>query len=256
MFQSDPINLFEVCPPPLRIHIRSETLLRLKTLNYERLLKRNTEWYSGLVDDLKLINIEAATGDEEMDARFTIEINSLIERAISERAGMARLIQDIYREPRPTDTLALNRFRAERQDRIVAWQQDFDKLPKPKIGQKESRRSAFGFVRATICQDYWKDCIVLLRAFRRSMSLRLFCAELQVTHYRCSARFVGCRGTRQARSCFPVRSSKASATTDVRKESTESEEGSDSTIGASKGEGIPLPVQAGGPVTVRPQWKT
>ncbi len=259
MFQSDPINLFEVCPPPLRIHVRSETLLRLKNLDYERLLKRNAEWYSGLVDDLKLINIEAATGDEEMDARFTIEINSLIERAISERAEMARLIQDIYRESRPTDTLALNRFRAERQDRIVAWQQDFDKLPKPKIGEKESRRSAFGSVRAMWPKRY--DLPGLLEGLHLPPSSVLEIDELpsllrRVTRDPLPAPtpdLSDAEAPAKREAAFPSESSKAS---DVGKESTESEEGSDSTIGASKGEGIPLPVQAGGPVTVRPQWKT
>lgn len=152
MFQTDPVTLYEVIYPPSRIHIKSESLLQIKNADYERLLKRNAQWYSALVDDLKLMNIDAASGDEEADAKLTAEINVLIERADSERAEMAKLIQEVYKDTSPVDTLALNRVRSERQDRIVAWQADFDKLPKPKLTQmveKEGRRMmAFSSVRA------------------------------------------------------------------------------------------------------------
>lgn len=152
MFQTDAIVLQEIIFPPSRIHIRSETLLQIKNADYERLRKRNAQWYAALVDDLKLINIDAATGDEEVDEKLTAEINVLIERAESEQVELVQLIDQVYKISAPFDTLALNRVRAERQDRIVAWQQDFDKLPKPKLAQipeKEVRKvSAFNSVRA------------------------------------------------------------------------------------------------------------
>ena len=150
-FRTDPITLYEVIFPPARIHIHSEILLALKNSDCDRLIKRNELWYSALVDDLKLINIDAATGDEEADSQLTAEINVLIERAETERADIARLIRQVYSESAPSDTLALNMVRAERQDRIVAWQLDFEKLPKPKaqMSEKESRvATAFGSVRA------------------------------------------------------------------------------------------------------------
>lgn len=151
-FQTDPIILYEIVFPPSHIRIKRESLFHLKNRDYEGLLKRNTQWYSALVDDLKLINIDAATGEEEADAALTREINLLIERALAERAEMAQLIQEIYRGTSSTDTLALNRVRAERQDRIVAWEADFDKLPKPKFSQvteRDGRKSStFGSVRA------------------------------------------------------------------------------------------------------------
>lgn len=151
MFQTDPIKLYEVVYPPSRIHIRKETLFHLKNEDYEVLLRKNAQWYSALVDDLKLINQDAATGDEEADAVLTANINNLIERAINERIEMAQLIQDVYGNTSPIDTLALNRVRAERQDKIVAWEADFDKLPKPKLSQltdKDRRVTTFGTVRA------------------------------------------------------------------------------------------------------------
>ncbi|KAH8119967.1 hypothetical protein DFH11DRAFT_1557576 [Phellopilus nigrolimitatus] len=152
MFQTDPIVLYEIVYPPSRVRIRRETLFQLKNADYERLLKRNAQWYTALVDDLRLIDMDAATGDDETDAKLTADISLLIERATAERAEMAQLIQDIYKDTSPVDTLALNRVRAERQDRIVAWEADFDRLPKPKLSQvteREGRRgSAFGSVRA------------------------------------------------------------------------------------------------------------
>ncbi|KAH9929689.1 uncharacterized protein B0H18DRAFT_1084048 [Fomitopsis serialis] len=150
-FQADPITLHEIVYPPMRIRVRPETQLEIRNTDFERLNRRNELWYTALIDDLKLINIDAATGDEEADARLTAEVNILISKAEWEKQDIARLINRIYRETPPTDTLALNQVRAYRQDKIVAWQQDFDKLPKPRLTQpldRGSRKaSAFGSVR-------------------------------------------------------------------------------------------------------------
>ncbi|KAI8981204.1 hypothetical protein BD414DRAFT_93204 [Trametes punicea] len=151
-FITDPIVLHEIVYPPMRIRIRPETQLEMKNADYERLHRRNNMWYSALIDDLKLITIDAATGDEEADAQLTMHINKLIYKAETEREEIARLIDKVYQESSPTDTLALNQVRAYRQDKIVAWQQDFDKLPKPRLTQpdKSGRRTAFGSVRAIL----------------------------------------------------------------------------------------------------------
>lgn len=151
-FQADPVVLYEVVYPPMRIRVRPETQLDLKNSDFDRLHTRNIRWYTGLVDDLKLISMEAATGDEEADARLLADINTLITRAEAEREEISRLINRIYRESPATDTLALNQVHSYRQDKIVAWQQDFDRLPKPRSGQtldRNGRRtSAFESVRA------------------------------------------------------------------------------------------------------------
>jgi 1-phosphatidylinositol-3-phosphate 5-kinase len=151
-FQADPVTVHEVVYPPARICVRPETRLELKNADFERLHHRNVMWYTALLDDLKLINIDAATGDEEADLKLTADINVLITRAELEKDEIARLINKVYKDTPPTDTLGLNQVRAYRQDKIVAWQQDFDRLPKPKASQgndRISRRtSAFGSVRA------------------------------------------------------------------------------------------------------------
>uniref|UniRef100_A0A0W0FRZ1 1-phosphatidylinositol-3-phosphate 5-kinase n=1 Tax=Moniliophthora roreri TaxID=221103 RepID=A0A0W0FRZ1_MONRR len=151
-FQTDPIILHEVVYPPFRIRVRPETQLEMKNNDYRRLRDRNLQWYSGLVDDLRLISIEAAIGDEEHDAALLASVNALIARAEAEREDVDRLINGVYRDSAPTDTLALNQVRSYQQDKIVAWQQDFDRLPKPKppptVDRNSKRTSAFGSVRA------------------------------------------------------------------------------------------------------------
>ncbi|TDL28185.1 hypothetical protein BD410DRAFT_782156 [Rickenella mellea] len=165
--QSDPVVLYEAVYPSIRIRVRPESLLHLKNIDYERLLHRNAQWYMALIDDLKLINIDAATGDEETDIKLTEDINILIDRAEAEKTEMTRLIHLVYRESSPVDTLALNQVRAHRQDKIVAWQQDFDRLPKPRTSQlseKDSKRtSTFGSVRAM-----WPRRYELLAALEHS----------------------------------------------------------------------------------------
>ncbi|KAH0837960.1 hypothetical protein J3R83DRAFT_6197 [Lanmaoa asiatica] len=147
-FQADPVTLHEIVYPAMRIRIRPEIQLELKNADFERLHRRNTAWYTALVDDLKLISIDAATGEEEHDAKLTADINNLISRAEAERQEITQLINKVYQESSPMDTLALNQVRSFRQDRIVAWQADFDKLPKPRNVEKSGRRmSAFNSMR-------------------------------------------------------------------------------------------------------------
>lgn len=150
-FQADPVILHEIVYPATRIRVSPETQLELKNGDFERLHRRNAAWYTALVNDLKLISIDAATGDPEQDMKLTADINNLIARAEAEREENSQLINKVYNASPPTDTLALNEVRAFRQDRIVAWQQDFDKLPKPRssLSQEKSGRrvSAFSSVR-------------------------------------------------------------------------------------------------------------
>ncbi|KIY46344.1 hypothetical protein FISHEDRAFT_47454 [Fistulina hepatica ATCC 64428] len=156
-FMSDPITLYEFIYPPFRIRVRPERQLSQKNKDFERLHYRNLAWYTSLIDDLKLISIDAATGDEDADARLLNDVNVLITRAEVEREDISRLINRIYRESAPTDTLALNQVHLHRQDKIVAWQQDFDRLPKPRTPQDRAgsrRASAFGSVRAMWPRKY------------------------------------------------------------------------------------------------------
>lgn len=151
-FQTDPVTMHEVIYPPFRIRVRPETQLELKNADFRRLHHRNLMWYTGLIDDLKLISIDAATGDMETDARLLSHINALIVRAEAEREDISRLINQIYQSSPPTDTLALNQVHSYRQDKIVAWQHDFDLLPKPRpiqtMDRVGKRSSTFGSVRA------------------------------------------------------------------------------------------------------------
>ena len=155
-FQTDPVAMHEIVYPPFRIRVRPETQLDLKNAEFNSLHNRNSMWYSGLIDDLRKFIIEAAIGDEKTDARLLAEINTLILRAESEREDICRLINKIYRESAPTDTLALNQVHAYRQDKIVAWQQDFDRLliPRPVQTNNRKRDSTFGSVRAMLPRGY------------------------------------------------------------------------------------------------------
>ena len=119
---ADPIKLYDVMFPPSRIRVRPENLLQLKNHDYERLLVKNLMWYSSLIDDLRLISIDASTGDEDADARLLHNVNSLILRAEHERIEIENMIHRAYLDTSPTDTLALNSVRRLRQDRIVEWQ--------------------------------------------------------------------------------------------------------------------------------------
>ncbi len=132
-FVTDPIVLHEVVYPPMRVRVRPETQLEIKNADYQRLHRRNAQWYSDLIGDLQLLQKEASEvtdAEEETDELFNSHIVALINKAEWEKEDIAKLIDQIYKDTPPTDTLALNQVRAYRQDKIVAWQQDFDRLPK------------------------------------------------------------------------------------------------------------------------------
>lgn len=157
-FQSEDITMHEAVFPAFKIRVRPETQLQMKNSDFQRLHQRNIMWYSALIDDLKLMGIDAAIGDQEADAKLLTNINALIVRAEAEREDICNLINRVYRESAPCDTLALNQVHANRQDKIVAWQLDFDRLPKPRtpaMGDRRSQRSsAFGSVRAMWPRKY------------------------------------------------------------------------------------------------------
>ncbi|PPQ76863.1 hypothetical protein CVT24_008633 [Panaeolus cyanescens] len=156
-FETNPVTVNEVVYPPFRIRVRPQTQLAIKNADFKRLQDRNNYWYSSLIDDLRLIIIDAATGDEEADAVLLADINRLITRAEAEREEILRLMNQVYRDSSPTDTLALNQVHAYRQDKIVAWQNDFDRLPKPRSGQTIYGRSGKRSSGVVSVRDMWRS---------------------------------------------------------------------------------------------------
>jgi 1-phosphatidylinositol-3-phosphate 5-kinase len=129
-FQADPVVPHELVYPPFRIQVCPKTQLELKNDEFKCLHYCNIRWYSGLVDESKLISIDASTGDEKTDACLLADVNALIIRAEAERKDICRLTNQLYRDFLPMDTLALNKVHAYQQDKRVAWQINFDRLPK------------------------------------------------------------------------------------------------------------------------------
>jgi 1-phosphatidylinositol-3-phosphate 5-kinase len=129
-FQADPVIPHELVYPPFQIRVCPETQLELKNDEFKHLHYRNIRWYSGLVDELKLISSDASTGDEKTDTCLLADVNALIIRAESKREDICHSINQLYRDSLSMDTLALNKVHVYRQDKRVAWQINFDRLPK------------------------------------------------------------------------------------------------------------------------------
>lgn len=148
-FQSQFVKLYEVIHPPTRIYILPQDRLRLKNADFARLHKRNQSWYSGLTHDLRQMESEFQGAEE-----WKVDLPGLVARARREQEEICQLINRIYQDSAPTDILVLNEVHQCMQDNIVAWQAEFDKLPKisrismTDLGTK--RISAFDSVRS-----YW-----------------------------------------------------------------------------------------------------
>ncbi|KAF6754295.1 hypothetical protein DFP72DRAFT_990499 [Ephemerocybe angulata] len=153
-FQTDPITLQELVFPPFKIRIRPETQLEIKNREFNILHQRNNRWYDGLVGDLRGWAMETATGEDEVDEKLKAQVQLLLTRAEVERREVMDLINKSYRETTPTDTLAINQVYAYRQNKVFAWQEVFDKLPRLRYNLEKwdaslsKRKTAFGSVRA------------------------------------------------------------------------------------------------------------
>lgn len=147
-FMSDPIVVHEVVFPPMQMRVKPETLLELKNRDYEHMLNRIVSWYSSLVEDLPTISFESMTGQKEVDAALANIISNLVSRAEMERAELVRQANRVFKENSATDTLGFGQVRALLQDRIVEWQKELGRLPKPRIvSDKEKRSTTFNTVR-------------------------------------------------------------------------------------------------------------
>ncbi|KAF5332625.1 hypothetical protein D9611_005067 [Ephemerocybe angulata] len=153
-FQTDPITLQELVFPPFKIRIRPETQLEIKNREFNILHQRNNRWYDGLVGDLRGWAMETATGEDEVDEKLKAQVQLLLTRSEVERREVMDLINKSYRETTPTDTLAINQVYAYRQNKVFAWQEVFDKLPRLRYNLEKwdaslsKRKTAFGSVRA------------------------------------------------------------------------------------------------------------
>ncbi|EJD52194.1 hypothetical protein AURDEDRAFT_181710 [Auricularia subglabra TFB-10046 SS5] len=147
-FISDPIVVNEVVFPPMQMRVKPETLLELKNADYGHMLHRIVSWYNSLLEDLRTISLESLTGQKEVDMALGGVIANLVTRAEMERAELARQAHRVYKETPATDTLGFGQVRALLQDRIVEWQKELGRLPKPRmLSDKEKRMSTFNTVK-------------------------------------------------------------------------------------------------------------
>ncbi|KZV78621.1 hypothetical protein EXIGLDRAFT_633621, partial [Exidia glandulosa HHB12029] len=147
-FYSDPIVVHEVVFPPMLMRVKPETLLEFKNADYEHMLHRIFSWYTTLIEDLRTISFESMTGQKDVDDQLGNIVAGLIGRAEMERAELSRQTNRVYKETPATDTLGFGQVRALLQDRIVEWQKELGRLPKPRmISDKEKRMTAFNTVK-------------------------------------------------------------------------------------------------------------
>ncbi|TFK77523.1 hypothetical protein BDN72DRAFT_808414 [Pluteus cervinus] len=149
-FQASAMSPYEVVYPPTRVWLVPQDRLHMKNSEFKRLHRRNEQWYSGLRQDLRQIELEIQAADEVDPRAEKVDLTSLIIRAEREQEEISRFIDRIYLESAPTDILALNQVHEHLQDRIVAFQVEIDKLPRHRasISDGAKRVSAFDSVRA------------------------------------------------------------------------------------------------------------
>ncbi|KAH7107138.1 hypothetical protein BKA62DRAFT_765689 [Auriculariales sp. MPI-PUGE-AT-0066] len=143
-FTASPITVHEVVFPPVKMRVEPEHQLETRNSDYQHLVTRVATFYRHLSNDLNSIARDNRTGDEKIDSQLNNIVSELVERMENERSDIMRQIHYFYDTTPATDTLCFAWPRMFLQERIVEWQTELNRLPKPRPMQvSEKRLSTF-----------------------------------------------------------------------------------------------------------------
>ncbi|KIO33368.1 hypothetical protein M407DRAFT_17916 [Tulasnella calospora MUT 4182] len=131
--QTDPVTVFEIIFPPMRTHVKPEELLELKNKDFAEMDKRNEGYWNSVKARVKqwesYVGVQADIVAQERGAPpLGTVMMELRERLGRERKEIADLLREAYAESAPTDTLAVGPMRTAIQNKVVFYDNEFDKL--------------------------------------------------------------------------------------------------------------------------------
>ncbi|CAG8501415.1 14331_t:CDS:10 [Gigaspora rosea] len=139
-FQHEPIQLLEVYAPPMNLYTKPEVHIRLKNQDLDTIRNKITKYWDSVADRIKNFNYETVQPDKvEMCKQELLEMSR---RVVIEKKYMLQKLQQTYVNSPPEDTLALNDVLCVLQDKVGAWEKDFNDIARQyfRLTAKQIRR--------------------------------------------------------------------------------------------------------------------
>ncbi|KAG8884991.1 1-phosphatidylinositol-3-phosphate 5-kinase [Tulasnella sp. 331] len=134
-FQTDPIKVFEITFPPLYTQVKQVALLDLKNKDYQHMVIRSDEYWESV--SLRITQWQTAIGgtadhgaQERGALPMATAVADMAARLDRDRKEILALMQRTYAESAPTNTLAIGPVRTAIQNKVVQWDNEFDRLEK------------------------------------------------------------------------------------------------------------------------------
>lgn len=120
---SDPIEVLEVCPPPLEIKVHADVRARLRLDEMRSMSNRFDAFWTSLHQRLNAINLESCASDKVEEARRIIE--SFHQRFEFEQSQIKRMLFETYRDSVSSSGLSFADVRRTMQEKVVEWDAAF-----------------------------------------------------------------------------------------------------------------------------------
>jgi len=123
-FEYNPIELFEVSLPPMKLRYRPEANLKNKQNDVNTIKQYITKYYNSVSERIKNIYLKYVPSSKLQEAKE--EIAGMNRRIVVEKAQMLELLQHTAFASTPSDVLSLNNVVHVLQEKISEYDSDFE----------------------------------------------------------------------------------------------------------------------------------
>ncbi|RUS21584.1 hypothetical protein BC937DRAFT_92159 [Endogone sp. FLAS-F59071] len=123
-FQCEPIELFEVAVPPMRLFTAPETKIKAKEADNDVVRAKITRYYDSLEKRIKGFDFDVVNPNKVEECKLRLQ--EMNRRVMTEKKSMLHQLQQVFATTPSADTLSLNRVRGTLQEKVIVWDQEFE----------------------------------------------------------------------------------------------------------------------------------
>jgi 1-phosphatidylinositol-3-phosphate 5-kinase len=136
---SDHVDVNDVAQPPLKLKIRPDVQLRLRSEEMDRILAKNQHYWNSVSIRLSTFNFDLIPAESHEEARALLENMHLRARADCQR--IEQLLFETHRQAKWSSGVALNVVLRSLQERVVEWDIEFSSFEQKFVPtEKDIRR--------------------------------------------------------------------------------------------------------------------
>lgn len=123
-FEYETIQLNECISPALRTHILAQTLVDMKSRDFQDLKEQIKAFYESLAERVSKSTFASQTSE------MTLELQGIMQKVSAEKISMLKVAQERYQNSLETNVIVLNRVRKILFQNCIAWDQTFTDFAK------------------------------------------------------------------------------------------------------------------------------